>query len=72
MHHLELPHTFADLRRIDVDERRHAEPTVTEPLVVGEGVPQVPDPRDRDAPVLCEPQLSADLVDQGDVSPLVP
>ena len=42
----------------------HAEPALGEPLVVRERVAEVADADDHDRPVLREPELAADLVDQ--------
>ena len=59
-----LPH----LRRIHVDQRGDAEPPFGEPSVVRERMPEVADAGDHDGPVLRQPELAADLVDQvGDV-----
>ena len=55
-----LPH----LRRVDVDERGDAEPAFGEAPVVRQGVPEVPDAHDHDGPVLGEPELAPDLMDQ--------
>ena len=40
------------------------EPPLGEPPVVGERVPEVADPDDHDRPVLREPELAADLMEQ--------
>ena len=45
---------------LGVDERGHPEPSLAEALVVREGVAEVPDAGDHDAPVLREPELPAE------------
>ena len=54
----------ADLRGIHVDQHRHTEPALGEPLVPGERLTKVADARDQDGPVLGQPEGLPDLVDQ--------
>ena len=60
----ELADRLADLLGVGVDEREHPEAPGTEAAVVGERVAEVADADDDDRPVVGEPELARDPVDQ--------
>ena len=62
--HLQPGHLGADERGVGVDEGADREAAGHEPAVVGQGVAQVTEADDHDGPVLAQPELAGDLVDE--------
>jgi hypothetical protein len=60
----EVADLLADLALVRLQQRDHSEAPLREALVVGQRVAEVADPDDRHRPVLLEPKLAPDLVDQ--------
>jgi hypothetical protein len=60
----QLAQHLADLAGVGVQEGGDPEAALGEAPVVGQGVAEVADPDDRHRPVLLQPELAADLVDQ--------
>src|SRR5579864_5388142 len=55
---------LADLRLVDVDQRAHAEPALAEAAIVRQRAPEVADADDDAVPILREPELTADLINE--------